>query len=287
MAIFDFDRRTTHVGFADEAYWNDGEFRSVACISARADDYVEIESRLCMARCGSGARVSEIKWKDLDGYDHQFDAESVLKTIVELAENQLLRIDVIIWSHLDRYHLARERRTEENVDIWNLRNMYRSLLRFILARWRAIEDDNSHYWTFALHQPEGLDRDLLEEHTRRYSVPKPGKTHVDIRKGKSALNYSIQMADLLAGLGAYSHRNWEDYLSWLRLNKPRRFVSSATQSRYRFPVMSAFINQCETNNLGVFLLRRKPGWRGRGFWTTSPNDARNPINFWPYTLRNQ
>ena len=282
LISFGFDRRTTHVGFADEAYWNRGKFRSVACVSARARDYLDIERRLCIARCAAGARVSEIKWSELNDYERQRDAESVLRAIVELAIARKLRIDVVIWNNLDREDLARARDTDEEVDVWNLRNMYRTLFGFLMRRWQALEGARPVHWTFGTHYPAGLNRDLLEQQTR-VSGASPG-TRVDIQRAKSALNYSVQLADLLAGLGTYSHSNWEDYGIWLRQDKPRDLTLTARNARHRFPVMDAFINRCGPD-LGVSLLQNKPGWQGQGFWTSNPFDERHAINFLPYTMR--
>ena len=282
MRIFDYDARTTHVGFADEAYWNKGRFRSVACISARAKDYPEIEERLCMARCSAGAKVSEVKWNRLSDYERRRDAESLLLTIVDLATARKLRVDVIIWNNLDRQSLAQKRTTDEDLDVWNLRNMYRTLFGFLMRRWRAQEGEKPLHWTFGTHYPDGLDRDLLEQHTRRYGAL-PG-TRVDVRRAKSALNYSVQLADLLAGMGAYSHDSWQDYGIWLRQGKPRNFTVGARNSRHRFPVLDAFLERC-ADNQSVLLLQGKSGWQGKGLWTRNPSDVSNTINFWPYTLQ--
>ena len=282
MRIFDYDARTTHVGFADEAYWNKGRFRSVACISARAKDYPEIEERLCMARCSAGAKVSEVKWNRLTDHERRRDAEALLLTIVDLAIARKLRIDVIVWNNLDRQALARKRNTDEEVDVWNLRNMYRTLFGFLLRRWHALEGAGPLHWTFGTHYPEGLNRELLERHTRRFGAL-PG-TRVEIRRAKSMLNYSVQLADLLAGLGAYSHETWPDYRIWLQQGKPHNFSLGARNSRHRFPVLSAFLERC-ADSQDVSLLQDKAGWQGKGLWTRNPRDAGNMINFWPYTLR--
>ncbi len=283
MRIFNYDARTTHVGFADEAYWNDGLFRSVACISARVEDYPEIEQRFCMARCTAGAKVSEVKWSGLNDHDRRREAEALLLTTVDLATARKLRIDVIIWNHLERQALAKRRNTDEGVAIWNLRNMYRTLFGFVLKRWRATEGTGPLHWTFGTHYPEGLNRNMLEQHTRRFGAL-PG-TRVDIRRAKSMLNYSVQLADLLAGMGAYSHDAAEDYRLWLQQGKPRSFRLGARNARDRFPVLDAFHGRC-TGNQGVLLLRNKPGWQGQGLWTRNPRHSGNSINFWPYTLQN-
>ena len=283
MRIFDYDERTTHVGFADEAYWNVGDFRSVACVSARADDYPEIEQRLCMARCRAEAIASEIKWQSLRNNARQRDADSVLKTIIELADEEKLRVDVFIWNNLDRLTLVQNRSKDEGHAIWNLRIMYQKLFGSIINRWQAIDDLVEPFWTFAIDKHEELNQRRLERDVNRYEVPPGGNTQVNIREAKPTLNYSVQLADLFAGMGAYSHSNCEDYDIWMQQEMPQDFSFEASKWRNRFPVINAFTELCDEGQ-GVFLLERKPGWHGRGLWTMDPDNVQNTINFLPYTL---
>lgn len=282
MSIFDFNKMTTHVGFADEAYWNRGNFRSVACVSAHIESYQEIERRLCMARCQAGAKVSEIKWSELNDYERQRDADSVPKAIVELAENRKLRIDVLIWNNLYRQSTALQHDATEGANERNLKNMYHSLIKFVLERWEQVEGKQPRHWTIAAHHPDSLNRVQMEQFIRKFDIPRLSGTSVDIKRAKTALNYSVQLADLLAGLGAYSHTYWQDYELWMRLGKPRNYRGPAENARNRFPVMDAFLEQCD-NKQNVSLLQQKQGWLGRGLWTTDHRNPENTINFWPYT----
>ena len=289
MAIFNYDKRTTHVGFADEAYWNGAqEFRSVACISTRTEDYLDVERRLCDARCKAGARLSEIKWSEVRTADCLYDATSAIRVLVELAVEKKLRIDVVVWNKHDRAFLEQRYNIRSKRDEWHLRNMYRWLVSSVIARWRAIGGSHSPFWTFAIHH-QGIDFDVLERHIQTYALRQARDTHVDIRKGKSMLNYSIQLADLLAGMGAYSHLYWTDLATWWpqqqSLSEFR--LPSVPQAQYRFPLLNRFYQQCQGNSLGVSLFRPKPGFNGRGFWTQNHRDPQHTINFWPYTIRRQ
>ncbi|MCY4526284.1 MAG: hypothetical protein OXB89_06725, partial [Anaerolineaceae bacterium] len=158
------------------------------------------------------------------------------------------------------------------------------LFSFLMRQWRSTEGERPLHWTFGTHYPHGLNRNLLEQHTRQFGAL-PG-TRVDVRRAKSALNYSVQLADLLAGMGAYSHDAWQDYVIWLRQGKPRSFRPGAKNARDRFPVLDAFHGRC-AGNPDLMLLHNKPGWRGQGLWTRNPRNSGNTINFWPYTLQNR
>lgn len=295
MAVFGFDEDTTHVGFADESSWSEKEsnFRSIACVSARVKDYCEIEPRLYEARCRAGAKMTELKWnEDRDkskrsGKDHQRDAAYLIYAALNLAVEQRLRIDVVIWDKRDREVLEQRFDIREKPDEWHLQNMYRTLITFVIKHWRSSEDASLHHWSFATDQHNGLNIPMLQNHIQRNVIPKNGRTVVEILEEKEAPNYSLQLVDIFAGLGAFSHNHWESYQWWRQQQKPIRFTPSrpAPQSQLRFPLLDQFYLDCSSNNLGIILLEQKPNFRGRGLWTRNPFISDHKINFWCYTLK--
>ncbi len=295
MAVFGFDERTTHVGFADESSWSEKEsnFRSIACISASVEDYCEIESRLYAARCRAGAKMAELKWSEdrkitgRKGEDYQRDADFILQAALKLAAEQKLRIDVIIWDKRDRESLAQQFNIRKMPNEWHLRNMYRTLITFVINRWRSNGNASLHYWSIAPDRHDGLDFRVLQNHIQSNVIPKNGRTVVEILEEKEAPNYSLQLVDIFAGLGAFSHNHWESYQWWRQQQKPIRFTPPrpAPQSQLRFPLLDQFYLDCSSNNLGIILLEQKPNFRGRGLWTRNPFISDHKINFWCYTLK--
>lgn len=285
MSIFNFDKETTHVGFADEAYWNHGEFRAVACVSARLDnnDYHEVERRLCASRCDAGAIVSEIKWAETRTRDRQRDAAAALDTVLSLAIERKLHLDVLVWDErgqdfLDNFFGKRDNREE-----FHLHFMYRSLFSQVLSHWKSVEGSPPPFWTFAPDQHTGMDFLTLQQEIRRDAeLTFNTAIDIDVQDVKGTLNYSIQLADFLAGLTAWSHQSSDDYEIWLlQDNLPDRQLYAA-QWRTRFPILNHFNQWCQSNDLGPTMLRHIPAFTGRGLWTPEPALAQHRVNILPF-----
>lgn len=283
MSIFNFSKETTHVGFADEAYWNNQvEFRAVACVSARADNYQEIERRICAARCGAGAIASEIKWSGIRTRDRLRDADAALQTILELARERKLRLDVLVWDERGRDFLDQLPGREENRELMHLQFMYRYLFSQVVSRWRSVEGETAPYWTFAPDRHDGMDFPILQRNIRQ-EVTFFHNSQVDVKDVKENLNYSIQLADLLAGMSAYSHENWEDFDIWLRQDKLHDRKLYARQWRNRFPLLEHFSQLCQVYDLGPTVLSPIPAFPGRGLWAPEPVLKQHTVNIQPFT----
>ncbi|MCY3944935.1 MAG: hypothetical protein OXF44_01450 [Anaerolineaceae bacterium] len=284
MGIFNFHGNTTHVGFADEAYWNRGEFRAVACVSTRLDnrDYHEVERRLCASRCDAGAIVSEIKWAETRTRDRQRDAAAALETTVALASERKLRLDVLIWDERIRHSLERMFGNRGNREVAHLQFMYRSLFSQVLARWRSIEGSAAPFWTIAPDRHTGLNFRTLQREINQ-DAESAVDTVIEVKDVKDTLNYSIQLADLVAGLVAYSHSNSEDYEIWLRRGKQRHLVLLAPQWQHRFPLIDAFSSRTRFSHSGVSMLEPAHGFFGKGLLTRDSDPAQTTVTIWPYT----
>ena len=281
MAVFGFDERTTHVGFTDESSWSEkgSNFRSIACISASVEDYCEIESRLYAARCRAGAKMAELKWNEdkkktgRTGAEHQRDVVSLLQAGFDLAVEKKIRINVIIWDKRDRILLPRQYNIHKKRDEWHLQNMCRTLVTFVFKQWLSSESSSAPYWSVAVDRHGGVNYRKVQEHIRKYQTHKIGISTVEICEECGAPNLSLQLADVIAGLAAYSHNHWESYMWWCQQNKPRKFTPSkpAPQIRLRFPMLNLFYQQCMSKNLGVTILEEKHNFRGMGLWTRNPS----------------
>lgn len=281
MSIFNFSKETTHVGFADEAYWNRGEFRAVACVSARVDDYHEIEKRLCGSRCAAGAIASEIKWSGVRTRYRQRDADAALQTILELATERKLRLDVLVWDKRARDFLDQTFGIRQNRALMHLQIMYRSLFSQVVSRWRSDEGTSAPYWTFAPDRHDGIDFPIMQRDIRREVILSHGSL-IDVKDVKESLNYSIQLADLLAGMSAYSHENWEDFEIWLGQDKSHDQNLYASQWRTRFPILDRFTRLCQGKELGPTLLSPIPAFAGRGLWTPEFTLTQHTVNIQPF-----
>jgi hypothetical protein len=92
----------THVGFADESYWNIGRYRSLGLVTASVELVDRLQGDLKRLLDESG--VAEFKWKNLDGAKERFAAIKMCKFAIENALARKLRVDVLIWDIQDSRH---------------------------------------------------------------------------------------------------------------------------------------------------------------------------------------
>ena len=232
----------------------------------------------------------ELKWSE-DGKEtkrsegeRKLDTEFIFKAALEMALEQKLRIDVVIWDKQDRKLLVQQYDIPQMSDTNYLQFMYEVLVTDVIKRWRSSEDVSSHYWSIAPDQHSGLKFSSLQRQVQSDVIPENGgQTVVEILDEKCAPNYSLQLVDVFAGLGAFSHIHWNRYGTWLEQDEQIRSGFSATQALLRFPLLNLLEEQCSVNNFGVTILKPVPNFRGRGLWTREPSKPEHPINFWCYT----
>jgi len=104
----------------------------------------------------------------------------------------------------------------------------------------------------------------------------------EINPVQSHLEPLVQLADLFAGLAAYSYDKFEIYSKWktqtscqaeLFVDEKSPRVAFSCSDRERCQILSDFDAACKNRKLGVSLETH------RGLRTFEP---RNPINFWLY-----
>ncbi len=105
---------------------------------------------------------------------------------------------------------------------------------------------------------------------------------LQISEACSAETPLCQLADLFAGLGAFSHSAYPRYASWLctqsgqmplELGLDDAQVEPSKSDQERFTIMKHFDDECKKRKMHVGLKS------SRGFKT---HDPRQPINFWLY-----
>jgi len=207
---------------------------------------------------------------------------------IENAIARKLRVDVLIWDIQDSRHKVPGRN-----DIANLQRMYYHLFRNVLrARW-----PNDAVWRLYPDEHTALDwetvRECLEKVSvtvqRERSLSTGGEFRIrlrrefgieEIRPIRSDQHPLLQLADLFAGLAAFSHEQFGDYQEWLRAISSQQSlfnqagsINPSRSSRERYQVLNRFDTLCKQHKLGVSLRKR------RGLLTPDPN---KPINFWLY-----
>ncbi len=279
--------KVTHVGFSDESNWNKGRFRSLGLVTIPVDqlNHCNDEVRYLLKESG----IAEFKWKELAGAKERFAAEKLCKFAVESALKRYLRIDVLIWDIEDSRH-----RIPRRDDVANLGRMYYHLFRNVLRkRW-----PNEAIWRLHPDEHTAMDWGTLEECLKAVST----QTVIDqdiftgsqfrlrlqrefgietIDPIPSQDNPVHQLADLFAGLAAFSYENYDAYKSWRQATTAQQMLLPedtpsgpfSRSQQERFQVLQKFNDLCKAKKLGVSLAR-KPG-------LSTPNPS-NPLNFWLY-----
>ncbi|MFN8480113.1 MAG: DUF3800 domain-containing protein [Kouleothrix sp.] len=273
----DLDKQTpNHVAYADETLHNTGRFRGLALITVASKnaERIILEVRQLL----QVSSISEFKWSKLRSARERFAALHMLDYMLEKARTNLLRVDVITWDVEDSRHKIQGRS-----DIRNLRRMYYFLFKDVLGKrwpveaiWQIYPDESStNPWSHLGYLTEVWD---WNTHEMIFEV-----NLSDIVPSESHEEPLLQVADLFAGLAAYSRNSYETYEKWTLLSKeekdagkvPNEF-SKADLERCR--ILQHFDEQCKNLKLGVSLKQK------RGLRTFNP--AR-PVNFWWYEPQNE
>lgn len=280
----------THVAYADETQHNIGRFRGIGLISLRYVDVSSISAGVQNLLRDSG--IGEFKWSKLNSRNDRDAACKMLGYAIKKACAGVLRADVLTWDIQDRRHTVRGRD-----DIANLQRMYYQLFKNVLRvrwpdgsiwqlcpdeqtsiKWHEIED----FLNLASSQVE-IRRDIFSQGNSSLGLKEEFgiKQIVPCQSRKEPL---VQLADLFAGLAAYSRNRYDRYEPWQRthgqgqqlgLFPPESQPSTRLSNRDhgRCYVLATFNVACKKRRLGVGLED------SRGLKTYEPS---NPINFWWY-----
>lgn len=279
--------RVTHVAFADESHWNEGQYRSICVVSAPRPEAVALHRaiRALVAQAG----LLELKWSKIRDATRAQCARKAMDLLVAAACANRARVDAIVWDTEDSRH-----RVEGRDDVANLGRMYFHLLRNVLTRsW-----DDSAVW--ALYPDDHMEMDwaTLESCLDRKSVAREtGETRwlTDDGSPRSALRdlfrlekvegvrsqefMLVQAADLFAGMAVFSRKKYGEYAAWRTDASGQASLTGRVQPRRtradlaRFGILSFFDDLAKQQDLRISLRKTQ------GFYT---HDPRRPINFWLY-----
>ncbi len=281
-----------YVVFSDESSYTQGRFRSIAAVSLPYGSPSCINAISAeLGRVLECSEKGELKWRNIGrGGQRNVERANAAVDFVISRLSQGLRLDIVTWDIEDSRHSV-----EERDDCANYCRMYFHLHRSLMrrrnsgARWHLHPDELSiiDWGTIrdcltsdgTWHQRDRAGQFLLESEEVRQIAPHI-KTFGQV---DSAQTPFVQLADLFAGMAAYTRKNPEIILALLALEKqetqPALFpadspVCSMSQTdRGRFRVISHLNQSCKREKLGVSL-------ETKGYLYT-PN-PQSPINFWHY-----
>lgn len=277
------ENRNTYYSFSDESNITASRFVSISAITVSFDSVEKFHNDLDSLL--NESNVSEFKWKKLASAKYRFAAMKIIDYVTEQAIKEQIRIDTLIWDTKDKRHsiIGRD-------DIQNFERMFFHLHNSLMrrqgpsSRWHIRPDERTDLnWgkiSECLHS-KSLWKDhynypLLEEFYSTYCY------QIDTFKQMNSASCRLnQIADLFAGMGAYSRHEKMLIKSHIQnvTGQKKIFQNTPVKNEFsnadeeRLNIILYLNNKCKQKKLGVSL-------RTLGYLKTY--EPSNPINFWHY-----
>ncbi|MBR8828057.1 MAG: DUF3800 domain-containing protein [Gomphosphaeria aponina SAG 52.96 = DSM 107014] len=279
----------THLAFSDESNYNDGKFRAISVISLKRESHELLANELKKI-----AENKEVKWNEINGDSKRTKiAINFIDFAIKYANLNRIRIDTLIWDIADYRHKVAKRDDKQN-----FQKMYYHLLKNIITkRWSS-----NGYWHLFPDEHTAMDWEILKDFlglsVNSHLLQEKQQPQLDfikeiyelkelnikqISQCNSRDNYFIQLADIFAGIGAFSYKNFHSYRSWKNEESGQQSLfttnteDEATKSiKAKSKVLYELDSMSKKYQLGVSLNS------SRGLMTRDPQ---KPINFWLYQSR--
>jgi hypothetical protein len=271
----------THIAFSDDSNHSSGQYKSLCLVTILNSHYLAIINELQNIFTDSNI-LNEFKWIKLKTAKYRLAAEKIINYIF-LHQNKL-RIDTIIWNMGDRRHKNVVGINNEE----NLVRMYYHLFSCVTSKRWPVENI---IWKWLPDIQSSVDWCLLQDciinkkHLHINDLFTPNKTFeninvINITPSESHNYLFVQIADLFAGLAAYSHGEFSNYKDWENSNSSQVDLFNNTSAhrfsgsqKERFHIISFLNNLCKKHKLSVALDSTN------GFINHNPKSF---INFWLY-----
>lgn len=272
-----------YVAYSDESNITAVRYRSICAVSFPLHELQCVTSELKGILQDSG--ITEFKWKKVSSAKYRFCALKFIDHTIQSCRQSRWRVDVVVWDTHDTRHTVRgrdDRRNFERMFFHLLRNTM--CRRELSATWQVLPDEKLDVdWATV-----GDCLQSVGKWKRYFEHPLLNETFSEqffrlerLETVHSHTEPACQLADLFAGLGAFSRTMAPHYHRWRMAASDQESLftsqsegpSFSNSERERFVVLDHFAERCRSMSLGVSL-------RTRGYLVT-PN-AQNPINFWHY-----
>lgn len=283
----------THYAYLDESYYTtDHDFGAISLLSFPAIEKENLENEIYPL---ISKFDGEYKWQSFRGNSYMKKSIEIFDILFQYATRGCLRIDTIIWQTDDPRYPRNQSNSGEKLSV-----LYYLRLRDTLAKrwghktswsinidehvsidWEVFESfidyASSREYSSTILGPE-FDLEWLKNNPHKYTV-------TEINTVTSTAEPFIQIADIFAGLAAYSHNKSDKLLDWLAFDGPQHFNEGTYQKplplnfqrvKYKPAEISRFkfikyIQDCCKSKKYQLSIRSK-----KGLHSYKP---KNPINF--------
>jgi len=271
---------STHVAFSDDSAGPKDRYKSLALVTLPAKLWSAYRKRL--NKILEDANIfSEFKWSKLRNERYRRAAWKLINFAFNPGGQ--LRIDVLIWDLRDSRHEVFGRDDNENL----VRMYYHLLSNTLGEKWPTKEIN----WNWFPDQQSPVDWDLLQDYleSKRELIGKDffheheRFKKVDIKNitpSDSEEHPMIQIADLFAGLGAFSWSKFITYNQWKLQHESMNSLfdkdyelNFSNSEKRRFWIIQRLNHKCKNSKMHISLHTKG------GFYSYNPDSF---LNFWLY-----
>ncbi|HDZ61440.1 MAG TPA: DUF3800 domain-containing protein [Candidatus Pacearchaeota archaeon] len=266
------NENATHEAYSDESHYNSPKYASIGIVSLEKKISNKLKNKI--QQILNESKVKEIKWKNIRSARERLCAQKIIDYLFEIIPYEEFRIDIIIWD-------VKERKTRFlEDDILILKKKYYHLFKNVFKkRW-----SNNIKWELFPDEHGALDweesKRILDNEASTIKIKqKDGEIIFDlikhfhivqIKEVNSQNTPLCQIADLFAGMGAYSYLKKNLFnLSPKQRDLSGNKISLSGGDKEKINVLRYFKIRCEEKNLSIHLKK--------GLTTLNPSDK---INFW-------
>lgn len=270
------------VAYTDESNVTAARYRSICAVTLPLDQLPSVTEHLMAILQDS--QVSEFKWEKVRTAKYRFCALKLIDHAIDRCRRFRWRLDVIVWDTQDARHAVSNRDDRKNFERMFFHLLKNAMCRRELnAEWELLPDEKLDVdWVTVRDclQSAGRWKAYFEHPLLNEAFSEQFFRLARLRTVRSCDEPACQVADLFAGLAAFSRTMAHQYREWRTATAPQQDLLSQSVSpttsnseRERFAVLDHFAERCRAMTLGVSL-------RTKGYLLT-PNPE-NPINFWHY-----
>lgn len=277
-----------HVAFADETNHTaaSGQYGAIALLTLSRENAKRIHDKLILYQKEHG--ITEFKWQKTGNSKYNKMAKVLIDVVIEEICKENLRIDILSWDYLDSRHNRKGRD-----EIANLHRMYHHLLKNVFTHkwpdninWKFCPDENSAInWPDVRHflWNKSTSNEYVHDLFTEPSYNWRNLFHLtEINELDSKSTPLIQIADLFAGLSAYSRKHYLKYNQWKEEQNGVQYLFG-TENNAKESLSKNDISRCQIiDHLKENCTKHKLGVSFKsscGFKTHAPS---KPINFWWY-----